>query len=92
MEALELEETVKNHERSSSNGWFVLIMFYYHFPVSFYLCSKLDSLDLKYLYAAMLGHIFQASGLLAMGSWVLPLTEWVIARYINPFLSFEFEF
>ncbi|KAJ6682663.1 hypothetical protein OIU74_020824 [Salix koriyanagi] len=69
MEALELEDTVKNHERSSSNGWFVLFMFYYHFPVSFYLCSKLDSLDLKYLYAAMLGHIFQASGLLAMGSW-----------------------
>jgi hypothetical protein len=40
----------------------------------------------------MLGNIFQASGLLALGSWVLPLIEWVIARYIIPFLSFEFEF
>jgi hypothetical protein len=27
MEALELEDTVKNYERSSSTGWFVLIMF-----------------------------------------------------------------
>jgi len=40
----------------------------------------------------MLGNIFQASGLLALGSWVLPLIEWVISRYIIPFLSFEFEF
>ncbi|KAJ6929278.1 LMBR1 domain-containing protein 2 [Populus alba x Populus x berolinensis] len=27
MEALELEDTIKNYERSSSTGWFVLIMF-----------------------------------------------------------------
>ena len=92
MEALELEDTVKNYERSSSTGWFVLIMFpYSHFSISFFECPKLDSPVLRFLYAVMTGNIFQASSLLAMGSWVLPLIQWVIARYSNPFLSIEFQ-
>jgi hypothetical protein len=92
MEALELEDTVKNYERGSSTGWFVLIMFpYSHFSIYFFECPKLDAPDLRCLYAIMLGNIFQASSLLALGSWVLPLIQWVIARYSNLFLSFEFQ-